>query len=147
MKQKQLTVILLFTVLFIASCSSKDTYAPIQPLATAAVVPTAEPYTANDNGYDTVPVTPPAQVLSSGNEVVIQSFAFGPNMLEAKVGTTVTWNNQDGAPHIVEADDLSFISDRLETGDNFSFTFNTAGTFSYHCGIHAGMKGIISVVP
>lgn len=88
------------------------------------------------------------QSASSGSSAVtIQGFAFGPNALEVKVGTTITWTNNDGAPHTVTADDGSFDSGRLNPGGTFSFTFAQAGTFAYHCNIHPSMVGTITVVP
>lgn len=37
----------------------------------------------------------------TGNTVAIQNFAFQPVNLQVKVGTTVTWTNNDTAPHTV----------------------------------------------
>jgi plastocyanin len=33
----------------------------------------------------------------------------------------------------------------LSTGQTYSHTFNTAGVFHYHCGVHPTMKGTITV--
>ena len=33
----------------------------------------------------------------------------------------------------------------LSTGQTYSHTFNTAGAFHYHCGVHPSMKGTITV--
>ena len=68
-----------------------------------------------------------------------------PASLDIAVGTTVTWTNNDGAPHTVTADDGSFDSGNLDQGATFSFTFETAGTFSYICKIHPSMTAVITV--
>jgi plastocyanin len=45
----------------------------------------------------------------------------------------------------VTADDGAFRSDRLGSGATFSQTFAKAGTFAYHCAIHPGMTGTVTV--
>ena len=80
-------------------------------------------------------------------EVNISNFSFGPNELEVKVGTTVTWTNKDGTNHTVTSDDGAFDSGTLRRGSSFSFTFTEAGTFTYHCNFHSGMTGGITVIP
>jgi plastocyanin len=77
--------------------------------------------------------------------VKIAGFAFGPQTLGAKVGESVTWTNQDGATHTVTADDGAFDSGNLAGGKAFSFAFDTAGTFAYHCNIHRSMTGKVTV--
>ena len=85
----------------------------------------------------------------SGNEtkINISGFAFDPATITIKVGQTVTWTNQDSVVHTVVASDNSWSSDSLETGASFSHTFDTAGTFTYICGVHPSMKGTVIVQP
>jgi plastocyanin len=85
--------------------------------------------------------TPPP----AGNSVNIQNMAFAAASLTIKAGTTVTWTNKDAMTHTVTADDASFDSGNLANGGVFSKNFPTAGTFTYHCAIHPGMKGTITV--
>lgn len=77
------------------------------------------------------------------NSVTIQNFAFSPAKLTIKQGTTVTWTNEDSAPHKIKSD--SFNSGDLSKGDKFEFTFNTKGNFAYSCSIHPAMTGEIVV--
>ncbi|HVY36123.1 MAG TPA: cupredoxin family copper-binding protein [Candidatus Paceibacterota bacterium] len=77
--------------------------------------------------------------------VSIQNFAFSPTPLTVKAGTKVTWQNSDQAGHSIVSDTGAFQSATLATGDTYSFTFDTAGTYIYHCGIHPMMKGTIIV--
>lgn len=77
--------------------------------------------------------------------VKIAGFAFAPDSRSAKVGESVTWTNGDSATHTVTADDGAFDSGNLSGGKRFSFTFDTAGTFPYHCNIHRSMKGTVTV--
>lgn len=82
-----------------------------------------------------------------GEEVAatIEGFAFSPNPLEIKVGTTVTWTNNDSAPHTVTANDRSFESPRLDQGGTFTFTFTEPGTFEYFCEFHPNMTATVVV--
>ncbi|TIS53265.1 cupredoxin family copper-binding protein [Mesorhizobium sp.] len=79
--------------------------------------------------------------------VKIENFAFTPQTLTVKVGTTVTFENDDDIPHLVVANDASFRSKALDTGDTYVFTFTKAGDFAYFCGLHPHMQGTITVAP
>jgi plastocyanin len=94
----------------------------------------------------TAPTLPP---VANPNEVKvdISGFAFNPGSITIKVGQTVTWTNNDSASHNVIADDGSFSSKTLATGDSFSFTFDKAGSYTYKCGFHARMTATVVVQP
>ncbi len=123
--QTKLSFILL-TVLLLAACGPKA----VTPSGTLPPIPAG---------------TSPA-ALSGNVAVNISGFAFDPIDLTIKVGTTVTWTNQDSAVHNVKAIDNSWGSNDLKKGDTFSFTFVQAGTYNYRCGFHANMKGTVTVV-
>ena len=82
---------------------------------------------------------------SSGSTITISNMLFGSGSLTVKAGTTVTWTNTDNMLHTVTADDASFSSADLKLNDTYSHTFNSTGSFPYHCIHHAGMKGTIVV--
>lgn len=73
-------------------------------------------------------------------------YRFQPKDLEVAVGTQVTWTNDSDAAHTVTADDDSFTSVELGEGETYSRTFDTAGTFAYHCEIHTYMTGTVTVL-
>ncbi len=78
--------------------------------------------------------------------VIIKNFSFQPSTLTVSAGTTVAWENQDSTSHTVSSDAKGlFDSGALAPGDEFSFTFNTPGSYGYHCNIHPSMKGTIVV--
>ncbi len=82
----------------------------------------------------------------TGNNIEIKNFAFSPSTLTIKVGETVTWANIDSTSHTVTSDSGSELgSDTLSPSQSYSHTFNTVGTFDYHCSIHTSMKGKIIV--
>jgi plastocyanin len=60
-------------------------------------------------------------------------------------GTTVTWTNTGAAPHTATDRSGRFDSKFLMTGDSFSQTFTTAGTYQYFCTIHPEMVATITV--
>jgi plastocyanin len=78
-------------------------------------------------------------------EVEIDQFAFVPQRITVKAGTTVTWINEDDAPHTVASSNKLFKSNALDTGDKFSFTFTTPGTYAYFCSVHPHMTGTVVV--
>ena len=91
-------------------------------------------------------MTAPA-VPTAGNAVMIKNFAFAPAALVVRVGTTVTWTNQDTEAHTVTSTGSGgpLNSAALDTGQTFSFTFTTAGTYSYLCTIHPFMTATVTV--
>lgn len=76
-------------------------------------------------------------------KVNIENFSFNPGTLTVKAGSTVTWTNNDSAPHTIKSS--SFNSNTLSNGASYQFTFDKAGTYDYVCGIHVSMKGKIIV--
>jgi plastocyanin len=84
------------------------------------------------------------QAHAEQTTVTIDNFTFAPAELTVKVGTTVTWKNHDDIPHtIVSAG--KFRSKALDTDDSYSFTFTTAGAYTYFCSLHPHMTGTIKV--
>ena len=79
------------------------------------------------------------------NVITIDNFTFTPPELTVAVGTTVKWVNHDDIPHTVANKDKAFRSQALDTDDSYSFTFTSAGTFDYFCGLHPHMVGKITV--
>ncbi|MDO8467536.1 MAG: cupredoxin family copper-binding protein [Nanoarchaeota archaeon] len=78
--------------------------------------------------------------------VEIKSFAFSPSTLTVNVGDSVTWTNYDSVKHTVTSDSGSELdSEMLSNGQSYSHTFNTPGTYAYHCTPHPGMKATIVV--
>jgi plastocyanin len=77
--------------------------------------------------------------------ITIDNFTFTPKELTVAVGTTVKWVNHDDIPHTVVEKKTTFRSKALDTDDSYSFTFTSAGTFDYFCGLHPHMVGQIIV--
>jgi plastocyanin len=76
---------------------------------------------------------------------VLGNRAFTPDDLEVAVGTTVMWTNTDSVSHTSTSNGSGWDSGIIQPGRQFSFTYQTAGTFSYHCAIHPGMVGTVTI--
>jgi len=100
-------------------------------------------------GCSTSKTTTPAPTNTTtdaaSNTINIVNFTFTPGTLTVKAGTTVTWTNNDSTTHHVASDTGVFDSGNLSPNTTFSYTFNNAGTFPYHCTIHTYMTGTIIV--
>ena len=81
----------------------------------------------------------------TANTVNIVNMSFSPSNLTVVAGTTVTWTNSDAMDHTVTSDTGLFDSGDISDHKTYSRMFSTAGTFSYHCTIHPGMLGKITV--
>ena len=82
--------------------------------------------------------------------IAIQNFAFQPTPVHVRVGGKVSWLNCEpaGTPaHTTTADAGAWGSSLLDPGATFTFTFNTAGTFAYHCETHPFMTAQLIVDP
>ncbi|MGV8084197.1 MAG: cupredoxin family copper-binding protein [Coriobacteriia bacterium] len=77
-------------------------------------------------------------------EVTIVDFAFDPVSIEIEKGESVTWTNEDAEPHTVSGDG-GIDSSELGQGESYTKTFDSAGTFNYHCSLHPSMTGQVVV--
>jgi len=104
--------------------------------------------TSSDMGtMNTTPDKSSSTAPTATNSVVISNFSFSPASITIKKGTTVTWTNKDSTAHTVTENDGKDgpKSTTLDPGQNYSFTFNTAGSFAYICSIHPNMTGNVTV--
>ncbi len=84
--------------------------------------------------------------VSGGTQIAIQNFTYQPATMQVRVGTTVTWRNQDTVPHAVTFKNGMKDSGLLSQGQSFSSTFNTPGTYLYYCTVHPYMVATVTVV-
>jgi len=75
--------------------------------------------------------------------VVEIGLAFQPAVLDVKVGDTVTFENEDSAPHnvTINGEELG----NQSPGESVTWTAEDKGTFPYSCTIHPSMAGEILV--
>ncbi len=86
-------------------------------------------------------LTLPTLVQAQSTDVEVTDNAFVPETVTITAGDTVTWSVTGTNPHTITADDGSF-DQAVSTGDTFEQTFDTPGTYSYHCTIHGAAGGV-----
>ena len=89
--------------------------------------------------------SPATKRTAKTHTITIKNGKGSPASLTVHVGDTVVWKNDDDKDHTVVADDKSFKSDNISSGDEFTFTFKKAGTFKYGCKYHPREKATVTV--
>lgn len=87
----------------------------------------------------------PVSSVAGTVQATISGFAFQPQLLQVKKGTTVTWTNQDNAAHTVTGNAGGPDSPSIAKGQTYSYTFDTVGNYPYYCKPHPNMTGIVQV--
>ena len=105
------------------------------------------------------PGPPPPPPAPTTRGVTIADYSYAPDSILVSMGTPVQWTNEGSFPHTVTSDNGAFPSSvnlagrgtdpygNPTPGGTYTRTFSTAGTFPYHCGIHATMRGKVVVNP
>lgn len=129
MNKKSLIVIVVVIALvgggiaYVASSSKPATHDAMKPTASAT-----------------------ADQPTEANAVVISNYSFNPTPLKVKKGTKVTWTNHDIAKHNIVVDSGTGPgSELIGKGQTYSYTFDTVGTYKYHCEPHPYMHGVVEV--
>lgn len=96
-------------------------------------------------GTPAIPSTPSNPVLTT--DVVLQNTAFSPENIQVSPSAVVTFTNNDGGT----THNVTFTSGAIASVGNFSSGAKTvtmpatAGTYAFHCTLHAGMAGNVIV--
>lgn len=79
--------------------------------------------------------------------ITMANYAFSPSGETIASGDSVTWTNTDQAPHdvTVTSGPVAIHSPTITTGQSWTYTFTTAGTYSYICSIHPDMHATLVV--
>ncbi|MFI5419511.1 MAG: cupredoxin domain-containing protein [Nitrososphaerales archaeon] len=120
----------------------------VAPVVYSALPSTAQGGSGGSGGGGSAPPSSGA-TPNCGNPctIVIANSLFGTvQPIIVKTGTTVTWQNKDNTQHTTTSDSPGVWDSRiLSPGQSFSVTFNSTGTYTYHCNI-LPMTGTIEVV-
>jgi PQQ-dependent dehydrogenase (methanol/ethanol family) len=87
---------------------------------------------ARDNGF-------------TGFRYFTDEYAFAPYRARVKAGTQVTWRNNGRMVHTIVAEDQSWTTGPLVSGDVGGKTFDTPGTYTYICKEHPWAYGQVIV--
>ena len=109
--------------------------------------PKSSPSPSMSMNMNMSPTPSVSETPQSTSAATISGYAFSPASITVAKGTKVTWTNKDSVGHTVTEDDSQTgpASSTLNQGQSYSYTFNTAGTFHYHCTIHPYMTGTVTV--
>lgn len=156
-RRNLLPLILLVALFVLVGCTSvvspEPTAVPptVIPEPTEMPEPTAIPPTdlsepteaAEPTAIPSTNTPEPTQASGAIEEMLVRvvDSSFREDTITIPVGTTVTWTHTGQFPHTVTADDGSFDSGNLSSGDTFRYTFDQAGSFAYYCSIHGGPGG------
>ncbi len=72
--------------------------------------------------------------------VELRNCSYHPPTVTVEPGTTVIWTNYDTVSHSVTSMTDLFDSGTLETGDTFTYTFTSPGTYAYGCKINQSLQ-------
>jgi plastocyanin len=114
--------------------------------STTVTFDTAGTYTINASasGYTGASVVSTA---TGALVTMVAGNAFSPANVTISAGQYVTWKNADAITHTTTENSVTPVwNTSLLPGQTYSQYFGTAGTFSYHCTIHAAvMSGTVTV--
>jgi plastocyanin len=91
-----------------------------------------------------IPAGPTTVLVPAGAASLGQAPGYAPTPLTVAVGTIVTFGNNDNAQHTATSDGPGW-NLSLAPGATGTFQFGSAGTFTYHCTLHAFMRGTVVV--
>ncbi|MEP6989527.1 MAG: plastocyanin/azurin family copper-binding protein [bacterium] len=96
----------------------------------------------NNNGNGTGTGVTPTVTTS----VTLQNTAFNPSSIQVSAGAVVTYTNSDGIAHNVTFSSATIGGTGDFTTGAKTLTMPTAaGSYDYHCSIHPGMTGSVTV--
>jgi plastocyanin len=87
-----------------------------------------------------------AVVMGKTAKVKIHMYSFMPDTLTVRVGTKVTFTNDDQTAHTATALKGAFGTGTINPGKSKTIVLKRVGTYAYHCLFHEFMTGTIKVV-
>lgn len=83
--------------------------------------------------------------LKAATIVTISDSAYNKTTYTVQKGTAVRFLNSGATSHTATADDESWGTGTMTSGQSFSKYFKTAGTWTFHCNYHSSMTATIVV--
>jgi plastocyanin len=128
-----------------------------------AVVAAAAACGGGSSSTNSDPTNPTTTGTNVAATVSITEYLFTPETTRVAAGKTVEWVNNGALTHTTVSNNNVWTSSQLAGGtpntyggttggQTYDYTFNTAGTYSYHCVLHPpstypGFVGTIIVSP
>src|SRR5512138_3869050 len=135
MKRLTLVPIVIALSLLLSSCSM---HLGLSKLLKGGSSSSGTPAAASQAKAPSAPVT----------AISIKGGKYHPKNADVKIGTTLTWTNNDTVQQSVTSDAPGvFDSGLLAPGATWKYTFDKAGVFPYHSTGKEGMYGSVTVTP
>jgi plastocyanin len=96
-------------------------------------------------GITAAPAVARSATPATTQDASITDSGFDPPNVEIPTGTAVLWTNNGARAHDVTSSTGLFQSGLLSPGQQFTYFFDTAGTYAYSSATDAGMNGTITV--
>lgn len=87
-----------------------------------------------------------AAAAPSLHEVRIKGFAFEPRRLQARIGDTIRWTNDDLAPHTATADAFGWDTEEIAQGVSAELIVTQGMETGYFCAFHPHMTGSLEIL-
>lgn len=124
--------------------------------ATAIVLAGAAGVGCSDDDGDAGPTTTAEAPSSEGEgngtagdqaaiDIIDIAQAYDPSSVTVTAGSEVTWTNADSMAHTATSEDGTWDSGSIGPDEEFSFTADEPGTYTYVCSFHPSMTGELIV--
>jgi len=110
--------------ILVAACSASGGTASASPSGASVCVETADPGSV---------------------AVSIEDFEFVPGTVVAKPGQVIAFTNAGFEHHNATVDGGGCATKTMETGQHDGLVFTAAGSYPFHCTVHAWMAGTIRI--
>ncbi len=145
-----ITVALVVAPLVIAGCTSPSSPSPSpSPSAAASTATSSAKVAASTTAAASAsPTASPTTTQLSYTVTIPNSaapYSFQPSSMTVPRGASVTWRNDASVPHQIVSNTGVFSGPVISPGQTYTYQFNQAGTYPYHCAIHPYMTGTITV--
>ncbi len=130
MRSLSVPALLIAAALAVSACGSSSSPTPSSG---GSAAPSAAP-SAAAAACETAPAGATAAAT-----VTIRGFKFDPATVTIKAGEAVAWTNEDSASHTATSLDGGCDTNPISKGATVALVFPKAGTYQYHCKIHATM--------
>jgi plastocyanin len=118
------------------------------PEPTPAPTPATTPAPAPAPAPTPTPSPTPMPTLSPITIDITSSMTFSPGSASVQVGQQILWHNADSIAHTATQNGGAFDTGLISPGATSApITLKTTGTIGYHCAVHPGMVGTLSVTP
>ena len=118
------------------------------PTAAPTVAPSAIPTLTTESTLATTARLPEIHTVVIKPDYEVPSFEFDPANCTIARNDSVVWINEDTggqAPYILTSDDGLWQPANIPFGSEFTYTFNSTGTYQYGCEYFPHMIGTIIV--